>query len=161
MAADDATTKLRWPATFVVAVSLLGGCTAHAPLPSGAIRVPTDDALVSFESQGILCGISSGRDTPPTGVLDGDASDQAWPVWLLAEDGSRRYVLWPRDFSVRFDPDPTLLDETGKPVLYAGSPATIAYPPTDPTSGTKDRPYVAESFETGLIHLAHCYTRDH
>ena len=86
---------------LALAVSLLGSCTTHAPLPSGAIHVPTDDDLVSFGSQGILCGFATVPEMPPTGVLAGDPSDPPWPVWLRAEDGARRYVVWPRDFSVR------------------------------------------------------------
>lgn len=147
-------------AMLAATVSLSVSCTTHAPRPAGAIHVATDDELVSFGSEGIMCGFASVPDLGPTGVLEGDASDPVWPVWLRAADGSRRFVVWPRDFSVRFDPDATLLDETGKPILYAGSPATLAYPNTDPASGTKDRPYIAESFLTGLVDLPHCYTRD-
>jgi hypothetical protein len=142
-------------------VSLSVSCTTHAALPSGAIHVPTDDDVVSYASRNILCWDESVPVQPPIGVLDGDPSDPAWPVWLRADDGSRRYVVWPRDFSVRFDPDATLLDETGKPILYAGSPIAFATPTTDPAAGTKERPYVVEAFETGIIGLHHCYSRDH
>ena len=154
-------TVARTLTTFALALSLFGSCTAHVPLPSGAIRIPTDESLVSFGSEGIMCGLATVPDLPPTGVLEGDASDPMWPVWLRAEDGSRRYVVWPRDFSVRFDPAATLLDETGKPILYAGSPLVLGSLTTDPSQGTRDRPYVAGSFMTGLARIPHCYTRDH
>jgi hypothetical protein len=146
-------------AMLAAAVSLSVSCTTHAPLPSGAIRVPTDDDLVSFGSQGIMCGFATDPGLPPTGVLEGDPSDSTWPVWLRAADGNRRYVVWPRDFSVRFDPDATLLDEKGVPILYAGSPATVASQTADPASGTRERPYAAGSFETGVSNLPHCYNR--
>jgi hypothetical protein len=144
----------------MLAVLALAGCTAHAALPSGAMRVPTDDNLVSFGSEGILCGLATPRDLPPTGVLEGDPSDPEWPVWIQKDDGTRRYVVWPRDYSVRFDPDAALLDETGRPILLAGSPLDLAYLTTDPTPGTKDLPWIAESFTTGLARIPHCYTRD-
>jgi hypothetical protein len=150
-------------ATVVLIFGAFAGCTSRAPLPSGAIRVPTDDDVVSYGSEHVLCDTATATvpEVPPTGVLAGDPSDLTWPVWLEVEDGSRRYVLWPRDFSVRFDPGATLLDETGKAILYAGSPVIIADRSADTSRGTKDRPYVAVSFLTGLIHLPHCYTRDH
>ena len=145
-----------------ILVSSVAGCTSHAALPSGAICVPTDDTLVSFTSLGILCmGSATVPVHLPLGVLDGDPSDPVSPAWLRADDGSRRYVVWPRDFSVRFDPDATLLDETGAPILHAGSPVILSDLTTDPTPGTKDRPYLAETFETGLIRFPHCYTHDH
>ena len=148
-------------AILAVTLGLFTGCTAHAALPSGAIRMPTDDSLVSFESLGILCmGSSTVPRPPPVGVLDGDPSDVAWPTWLRAEDGSRRYLVWPRGFSVRFDPSATLLDETGTPILDAGSPLRFESATSDPSTWTRDRPYVAEAFETGLAEVPHCYTRD-
>lgn len=155
---------MRCPAALALLAlipNVVAGCTTHAPLPSGAIRVPTDDSVVAYGSLGILCGGSATLPLRPDArFLEGDPSDPAWPVWLQADDGSRFYVVWPRDFYVRFDPDATLLDEAGKPILHAGSPITIVLPTTDPPPGTKDRPYVAESFSTGLIQLPHCYTRD-
>jgi hypothetical protein len=108
---------------LAVTMSLFGGCTGQVPLPSGAIRVPTDETLVNATASGILC---VGSTVPPfVGILEGDPSDLAWPVWLRAEDGRRMYITWPKGFSVRFDPYTTLLDETGAPVLYAGSPFTF------------------------------------
>jgi hypothetical protein len=92
------------------------------------------------------------------GVLEGDPSVVAWPVWLRAQDGRRMYILWPRGFSVRFDPAATLLDETGTTFLLAGSPMTLAQVGPDPARGTMDRPYVAGGLvETGLGGMEHCY----
>lgn len=140
-----------------MAAALLAACTAHRPLPSGAIAVPTDDKLVSSAESHILCTLSAS--VPPlVGILVADPSDLLWPIWLEAEDGRRMYVLWPRDFSVRFDPDATLLDETGAIVVHAGSPVHLAQVSADPTKGTKDRPYVASGlWETGLGQKEHCY----
>jgi hypothetical protein len=141
--------------TFVVALS---GCSTAAPLPSGAIAVPTDQNVVSSAESGILCTL--GAVIPPVvGVLMGDPSDPAWPVWLQAADGHPMYIRWPRGFSVRFDPEATLLDETGAVFLLSGSPITLAQMGPDPAGGTKDQPYVVAGLvETGLGHEEHCYT---
>jgi hypothetical protein len=141
----------------VVAAVVLAGCSAATPLPSGAIAVPTDENVVSSEGTHILCTL--GAAVPAVdGVLEGDASDAAWPVWLRAEDGRRMYVRWPNRFSVRFDPTPTLLDETGAVFVYAGSPVALGQVAMDPSLGTKDRPYVAGGLiGTGLGHQQHCY----
>jgi hypothetical protein len=70
------------------------------------------------------------------------------------------YMRWPGGFSVRFDPDATLLDETGTVVLHAGSPFTFEGVGHDPAGGTRDQPYVAEGlWETGLARVPHCYYR--
>ena len=145
-------------ATLAVVAVLATGCTSHAPLPSGAIHVPTDEGLVNAATSGILC---VGSTVPPfVGILEGDSSDLAWPVSLRAEDGRRMYITWPRGFSVRFEPDAVLLDETGTPVLYAGSPFTFHGVAHDPSRGTRDEPYVADgAWETGLARVGHCYHR--
>jgi hypothetical protein len=149
---------MRILAVLAVAVSVFASCTSQAPLPPGAIRIPTDETLTNAATSGTLC---VGSTVPPfVGTLEGDPSDAVWPVWLRAEDGHRMYMTWPRGFSVRFDPDATLLDETGTPVLYAGSPFTFQGVAHDPSKGTRDEPYLADgAWETGLASLDHCYHR--
>jgi hypothetical protein len=145
--------------TFAV---LLSGCSSAAPLPSGAIAVPTDENLVSSAESAqsgtrILCTLSAAI-PPVVGVLAGNRSDPAWPVWLQAADGHPMYIRWPRGFSVRFNPEPNLLDENGAVFLMAGSPITLAQVAADPAGGTKDHPYVAGGLvETGIGHEEHCY----
>ena len=141
----------------VMSAIVLASCSAAAPLPSGAIAVPTDENVVSSTGTGILCTL--GAVIPPVvGVLEGDAYDAAWPVWLRAEDGRQMYIRWPRGFSVRFNPSPTLLDESGAVFVYAGSPVTLAQVVMDPAFGTKDHPYPARGLiETGIGHAEHCY----
>jgi hypothetical protein len=146
------------PAISIVVVAVaLSGCSTAPPLPSGAVTVPTDENLLSSEQAGILCNLAAVI-PPVVGVLEADQSNPAWPVWLQAADGRRMYVLWPRGFSVRFDPTATLLDENGATFLSAGSPITLGQVAMDPTLGTKDRPYVAGGLvETGLGGEQHCY----
>lgn len=144
-------------ATLVLSL-LFAGCASRASLPPGAIVVPTDDGLVNAMTPGVVC---VGNSVPPfIGILEGDPMDTAWPVWLRAEDGRRMYITWPGGFSVRFDPDATLLDENGKVVLEAGSPFTFQGVAHDPSKGTREEPYVAEGlWETGLARAPHCYHR--
>ena len=144
---------------MIVALLVLAACSGPAPLPSGAIAVPTDENVVPSEQAGILCTLSA-TIPPVAGVLEGDPTDPTWPVWLRADDGRQMFVRWPRGFSVRFDPSPTLLDETGAAFLLAGSPLTLAQVGADPSFGTKDRPYTARGLiETGLGHEEHCYVQ--
>ena len=143
---------------IVITALTLGGCASGPPpLPPGAIPVPTDENLLSSAQAGILCNLAAAI-PPVAGVLEADRSDPTWPVWLQAADGHRMYVLWPRGFSVRFDPMATLLDENGSTFLTDGSPITLGQVAADPAGGTKDRPYVAAGLvETGLGHEEHCY----
>jgi hypothetical protein len=144
-------------ASTVAFLVMVAGCASRGPLPSGAVAVPTDDALVSSAQSNILCTASAAI-PPVVGILAGDASESAWPVWLRAEDGQRMYVVWPKGFSARFDPGVTLLDETGAPVLDEGSPITLVQVARDPSRGTRERPYVAEGlWETGLAGAPRCY----
>ena len=151
-------TAFRPVVAIVIAAFTLAGCsTAAAPLPSGAVAVPTDANLLSSAQAGILCNVAAAI-PPVTGVLEADRSDAAWPVWLQAADGHSMYVLWPRGFSVRFDPTATLLDENGSNFLTEGSPITLGQVAADPAGGRKDRPYVAGGLlETGLGREEHCY----
>jgi hypothetical protein len=156
----------RRTARHLVAAAVLivvAGCGSPLPpvvIPAGALAVPTNENLVRSytDAAGLdhLCTLEAAIN-PVSGALEGDQSDATWPVWLRAVDGSRLYVLWPRGFSVRFDPNPTLLDETGVPFASV-SGVMLAQVPRVPTMGTKDRPYTAG----GLIHGnlgGGCYTR--
>lgn len=145
---------------IVLAGALLGACAAARPtLPPGAIPVPTDDDVVSSTGTGILCTLSASIPSV-VGVLEVDRSDVAWPVSLRADDGRQMYVLWPRDFSVRVEPEPALLDETGSIFLRAGSSIELGQVGMDPSIGSKDRPYVARGLiGTGLAHIQHCYVQ--
>lgn len=145
------------PLAIAITAVLIAACAARVALPSGAIAVPTDENLLSSVQSGIVCDASA-TIPPVVGVLEGDPFDAAWPIWLRADDGRRMYILWPRGFSVRFDPGATLLDETGATFLLAGSPMSLDQVAMDPANGTKDRPYVAEGLiGTGLGHAQHCY----
>jgi len=142
-----------------IAAVLLAGCSAAPPLPSGAMAVPTDQNVVPSAGTHILCSMNATDPPMPVveGVLDGVSSDPTWPVWLRTDAGQRVYVRWPAGFSVRFDPTPTLLDESGAVFVHAGSPVSLNSG-IDPSLGTKDRPYQAVgTILTGIGHEQHCY----
>jgi hypothetical protein len=145
---------------LVIAAAVLtltvAGCSVGArpsfALPAGAMAIPTDPSLDSGSDSHILCTLGA---TIPyvEGYLRGDPSDTAWPVWLEAADGHRQYVLWPSGFSVRFTPDPVLLDEKGAVVLTSGAGLELDQVGADPALGTRDHPYVA----SGLWSNSRCY----
>ena len=155
---SHASRGVRGVAVAAIVAMLLAGCSAKAPLPSGAIAVPTDENLVPPAVSGTLC-TAAGVIPPLTGTFRGAPTDPAWPVWLVSDDGRTVYLLWPRGFSVRFDPAATLLDENGVVVIHDGSRFTLEQQGPDPTQGTKERPYLAEGlWGTGFAHSTHCYT---
>ena len=88
---------------LLIMAFVFGGCSAGSPpLPSGAVAVPTDENLVSSAESAqsgmhILCNLSAAV-PPVVGLLAGDHSDPAWPVWLQAADGHPMYIRWPRGF---------------------------------------------------------------
>jgi hypothetical protein len=150
------TSEARHLVAASVALILVGGCGALPPpvvIPDGAVAIPTDENVVPSYTDaagiGHLCTLAAAIN-PVSGALEGDQSDATWPVWLRAVDGSRLYVLWPRGFSARFDPDLTLLDETGTPFASA-SGVWLGQVGRDPTKGTKDRPYTASGLISGNL----------
>ena len=141
-------------AVVIAAVAACGlGTRPSFALPPGAMAIPTDPSLVSAADSQILCNAAA---VIPhvEGYLRGDPSDTAWPVWLEAADGHRQYVLWPPGFSVRFTPDPELLDERATLVLTSVLPFELGQVGADRSLGTKDHPYVASG-----IWGTRCYHR--
>ena len=135
-------------AATLMALALVGCSFGGRPsfaLPSGAMAIPTDPDLVNAKGTGILC-TPDAIIPPVAGYLRGDATDSAWPVWIEAADGRRQYVLWPAGFSVRFTPDPELLDEQGTLALTDVVPIELQVG-ASPDLGTKDHPYGA----TGIL----------
>ena len=127
--------------TVTVAGCLIGARPSFA-LPAGAMAIPTDPSLDSGSDSHILC--TADAVIPHVeGYLRGDPTDTAWPVWLEAADGHRQYVLWPPGFSVRFTPDPVLLDEHGTVAVISVALLELGQVGADPNLGTKDRLYSA------------------
>lgn len=89
---------------------------------------------------------------PVKGTLEGQAGTRE-PIWLVADDGRHLSVVWPEGFSVRFEPDAVLYDESGNPVGRAGSRIILDQVPWSSATGTYDDPYIA----SGLLFGGKCY----
>jgi hypothetical protein len=55
-------------------------------------------------------------------------------------------VAWPRGFSVRFEPDAVLYDDSGAPVAKAGNHISLGQTSRTGHSGTPEDPYLAWGF---------------
>src|SRR5262245_61973358 len=99
-----------------------------------------------------LCNLSRLLD-PVSGTLhiEQGASDQAW---IEADDGTHLSVVWPQGFTVRFDPDAALLDETGRLLKRDGDHVELSQVPPTAATGTYGDPY----FATGGV-FEGCYPR--
>jgi hypothetical protein len=90
----------------------------------------------------ILCNASAAVD-PVTGVLRGDPSASAQPVWLETGSGRRLSVIWPAGFSVRFEPLAELRNESGDAVARDGDRVRLSQVGAHDNAGTFEDPYIA------------------
>jgi hypothetical protein len=79
-------------------------------------------------------------------LADGDKA------WLVGADGRRLYVVWPRGFTLAFQPGPTLRDATGRVVAEEDTSVTLLQVNRSDHAGTMGDPY----FATGWL-LDGCY----
>jgi hypothetical protein len=89
---------------------------------------------------------------PVTGTLEGDPGDALEPLWLRDPTGQRLSVVWPRGFSVAFEPEAVLRNEVGEVVARPGSQVELGQVSFADAAGTYGDPYVA----AGLI-FSRCY----
>ncbi|TAJ99662.1 MAG: hypothetical protein EPO36_11435 [Chloroflexota bacterium] len=116
-------------------------------LPEGAVAIPTRDAV----SESTLCTLEAAVD-PVRGLLRGDKTQEAWPVWLSRPGGEIAYVRWPYRWSARFEPELQLLDAEGRAVAGTMDEITLAQVSLSHAPGTQGDPYLAH----GLF-LGGCY----
>lgn len=102
----------------------------------------------------LLCTLEAAVD-PVTGSLAGDPTDLE-RVWLVASDGRRLSVVWPRGFTVRFEPIAVLYDEAAGAVARAGDVVEFGQVNFGEHQGTVADPY----FARGLVFRG-CYPRPH
>jgi hypothetical protein len=88
---------------------------------------------------------------PLVGTLEGQAGARE-PVWLRADDGRHLSVVWPADFTVRFEPNAVLRNEHGSVVAGAGERTRLDQVRPEEHAGTYDDPYIA----SGIL-LGGCY----
>jgi hypothetical protein len=89
----------------------------------------------------VACGAYALAD-PVHGTFEGEVRARE-PVWIKTDDGRQLSVVWPSGFAVRFEPNPVLYNELGKPVAWAGEPTELSHTEWDEASGTFDDPYIA------------------
>jgi hypothetical protein len=131
-------------AAVVVAVM---GCNAFAPRTSlppllpGAVRIATDNADPGA-GLSVMCRLGRALN-PVVGALAGENGKEPFSSWLVRGDGSPLYVVWPRGFSARFQPDLELIDRNNIVVARRGAAIDLNVD-WDPALGTAEHPYVTQ-----------------
>jgi hypothetical protein len=141
---------------MVVALAVVMGCEVLSPngISTGTDGLRTFNYQQSVGGAPVLCTLEGAVD-PVTGVLDGHPTDRE-RVWLNAGDGRRLSVVWPKGFTVRFEPHAVLVDEGGGAVARAGDPVVFGQVNFGEHQGTFADPY----FARGIVFRG-CYPRPH
>jgi hypothetical protein len=132
------------------ACSLLGAVNAHSRVSTGPDGLRTFTSARAPDGGPLLC--------PAFGIIDhvhgalGGAVGGREPVWITTDDGRNLSVIWPAGFSVRFEPDAALYNESGVVVAKAGQPIELGQTTWTSATGSYDDPYLA----SGLV-LGGCY----
>lgn len=140
---------------------LIAGCAAAPrqtpPPPRDGLLIPGPILTFPFtrEVDGVpvVCPAFAAAD-PVLGVFEGDQTRSSQVAWLRAPDGRQLSVAWPQGFTVRFEPDAVLYDETGRAVARHGQPVELAQVSVGEHAGTLTDPYIAD----GLV-FDGCYPR--
>jgi hypothetical protein len=149
-------------ATALSALLLLGlavaGCAAvprQTPPPGEIIPGPILTFRWASERDGvpIACAAFAAAN-PVRGVFEGDQARSSQVAWLRAVDGRQLSVAWPLGFTVRFEPDAVLYDDTGGAVARQGEAVELSQVNLEEHAGTPGDPYLAE----GLV-FSGCYSR--
>jgi hypothetical protein len=91
---------------------------------------------------------------PVVGRLEGSPDDPVEPIWLVGPNGNRLSVVWPRGYSVAFEPEAVLRDADGRVVATAGERIELAQVRVGASSGTYEDPYIASGFLFGNCNQA-------
>jgi hypothetical protein len=135
-------------ATAVVLFAFVTSACAAAEGPSHSVITTDRDGLRTFsvirelDGNPVVCA-AFGLVDPVRGALAGDPDGRPDTVWLQVSDGRHLSVVWPGGFTVRFDPDTTLVDDHRKAVAVAGDTVTLDQVEWDSHAGTFEDPYVA------------------
>lgn len=139
-----------------------GSAALESPLatpdiaPSPVVATPRTFAWAD-EIDGVPTGCDTiGVTDPVYGTLDGDASVPGGDaVWLVSPDGQRTSIVWPEGFEARFEPEPSLHDETGRLVAARGHTVMLQVE-RSVAAGTFEDPYYA----SGILLAGPTYTPD-
>lgn len=134
----------RWPIA-AAALMAVGACSS----PRDITR-QSDGLLTSGLTRTDICSAVAAAD-PVDGTLEGQIGTND-PIWILAADGGRLSVAWPRGFSVRFEPDAVLYDDRGAPVANAGDHVSLGQVSRTGHSGTPEDPYLASGLIFGVCY---------
>jgi hypothetical protein len=128
-------------------VAIAGCATAprQSPPPGELIPGPILTFPVARERDGnpVLCTLEAAV-APVHGVFEGDQARSSQVAWLRAPDGRQMTVAWPQGFTVRFEPDAVLYDETRRVVARQGQDVTLPQVNFQEHAGTLVDPYIAD-----------------
>lgn len=148
--------------TALAALLLFGlavaGCAAaprQTPPPGEIIPGPilTFSWTRARDGVPVLCTASAAAN-PVRGSFEGDQARSSQVAWLRAAGGRQLSVAWPQGFTVRFEPDAVLYDETGRAVAHPGQEVELSQVNFEEHAGTPGDPYIAE----GIV-FSGCYPR--
>ena len=134
-------------AAAVVVLALLAvACTPrggqHSVITTDRDGLRTFSVVTELGGDPVVCP-AFGLVDPVAGSLQGDPAGRPDTVWLEGKDGRHLSVVWPGGFTVRFEPDVTLVDDHGKAVASAGDTVTLGQVRADSHAGTFVDPYIA------------------
>jgi hypothetical protein len=129
----------------------LAGCSIfQPPAPTGLRTFPR---TTEVDGNPVACPAFALVD-PVDGILRGDPNDPLEPIWIEDAAGRRLSVVWPEGFTVTFEPDAILRDETGTVVAQENGPVELSQVRPDEHRGTFEDPYIASGL---LFHGCYAY----
>ena len=140
-----------WVAALAVCVIGCGSPAEPRSTISSSNGLRTFSVIREIDGNPVTCGMPN-EPSPVRGVLAGDPADPREAVWLA--NGDRRLsVVWPDDFTVKFEPGAVLYNDTGRAVGHAGELIELTQVPTDSATGTFENPYVASCLVFGEVYV--------
>ena len=127
---------------LVVALAVVACAAPRSSIATQTDGLRTFTGITEMNGGPVACP-AFGLTDPVTGTLQADASNTQESVWLQASDGRHLSVVWPRGFSVRFEPEAVLYDDQGKVVGRQGERIVLSQVRWTEHAGTYADPYIA------------------
>ena len=139
--------RVRLNLTAFVLAAALAGCSFPQPAPRSVIStgpngLRTFSWVTEVDGSPLVCP-AFGLVHPVSGILRGDPDDRQEPIWLEGNAGTRLSVVWPAAFTVSFEPDVVLRDESGVVVASANDRVELGQVDAFAHAGTFGDPYIA------------------
>jgi hypothetical protein len=130
---------------FAVLVTA-AACDDRSSWPTSSISVGVDGlrtyTVISELPDGSLIGCGQVLASDPIiGVFHGDP-EATEPVWVEDHDGQQLSFVWPKGFTVRFEPEAVLRSGVGQVVAREGDPVEFPMTERDQAAGTYADPYI-------------------